>query len=195
MICVQWYKQTFLFDIIQDFGGDYEDYLIGIRDIILKAQKLNINIVGIVSDNLPVQVSAISHESPKSIQNIFPEMKHILHFRCFNHLLARAFNDWMRVTDELTKFENEIKPIILLFQRKEFSKMLSTKIPSHDHTRWYAPFISIYKLYQNRCNIIKLFENPKKALMKKLFELKQNFIYLFTTGFTKIFHYYYLFIN
>ena len=36
MICVQLYKQTFLFDIIQDFGGDYEDYLIGIRDI--KAQ-------------------------------------------------------------------------------------------------------------------------------------------------------------
>ena len=93
---------------------------------------------------------------------IYPEMKHILHFRCFNYFLAREFHNWMRIIDELTQFENEIKLIILLFQRKEFSQMLSTKILSHDHTRCYAPFISIYKLYQNRCNIIKLFETSKK---------------------------------
>lgn len=68
--------------MILDFGGQFENYLYGVRDICIKAKKLNINIVGIVSDNLPVQIKAISHESSKGIQNTFPELQNILHFTC-----------------------------------------------------------------------------------------------------------------
>ena len=58
------------------------------------SKKSYIAIVRITTDNLPVQIQALSHESPESIQYNFIEMKPILHFRCTCHLLDLAYKYW-----------------------------------------------------------------------------------------------------
>ena len=62
-----------------------------VKEKIMKAKENGITIVGITSDNLPIQIRALSHESQESIQNKFSEMKSIIHLRCVSHLLILTY--------------------------------------------------------------------------------------------------------
>ena len=63
--------------------------------ITLKAKEYDIANVGLTTDNLPVQIQVVSHESKDSIQNIFPNMNLIIHFRCSCHLLDLSYKYWL----------------------------------------------------------------------------------------------------
>ena len=65
----------FLFDLILDFGSQFDHYLHGVRDICINTKKLNINIVGIVSENLSGQTKVITYKWSKNIQNKLLELK------------------------------------------------------------------------------------------------------------------------
>lgn len=105
----------------------------------------------------------------------------ILHFRCFNHLLAFAYDDWMGSDDDLTIFEKSIKNVISVLKYKHFSKK---KNISFGRTRWYSPFMAIHVLFQQKSIFAKLFE---KQAFKYLKKIKNDAIYLYTTGFTKVY--------
>ena len=60
-----------LFDFIDNFDSSFFNYRYYVREMILKAFQNDIIICGIVTDNLPVQILAVSHESDKSFQNVF----------------------------------------------------------------------------------------------------------------------------
>ena len=89
------FSKSILFDLEQNFGGDLKSYQQIVKEKILKAKEYDITIVGLTTDNLPVQIQAVSHESKDSIQNIFPNMNSIIHFRCSSHLLDLSYKYWL----------------------------------------------------------------------------------------------------
>lgn len=155
--------------------------------MILKAFQNDIIICGIVTDNLPVQILAVSHESDKSFQNVFSDVKKIIHLRCCNHLLNLAFRDWTKLKNDLTIYEEKIHNIISVFKKKNFAKFLKHKIPSICQTRWYSPFNVLEMLIQNISEFMKLFKNPKKNQYKQLYSTKDDFLYLLKIGFPKVY--------
>lgn len=104
-----------LFDFIDNFDSSFFNYRYYVREMILKAFQNDIIICGIVTDNLPVQILAVSHESDKSFQNVFSDVKKIIHLRCCNHLLNLAFRDWTKLKNDLTIYEEKIHNIISVF--------------------------------------------------------------------------------
>ena len=115
------YQNSILFDFEDEFKGDLISYQKVVRSKILKAKENNISIVGITSDNLPVQIQAVCHESPDSIQNIYDDVKNIVHFRCSNLLLNLAYKDWIMSKNKLSDYENKTQEILNVL-KKNFQK-------------------------------------------------------------------------
>lgn len=128
--CLQRGYRNMLYHVEKDFDGSLNSYRNTVRKVILKAKDSNISIVALVTDNLPVQIKALSHQSLYSIQNIFSDMTSIIHLRCTNHLLALAFWDWMKTSNELTKYEKKLKNVMNVFNKQGFLYHINHKIPS-----------------------------------------------------------------
>ena len=182
-------KRPMIFELFQNFIGNLNNYRECVKTAIEKAKEYNITIVGLVSDNLPVQIKAISHNSKKSIQNVYKEsyLQSVVHFRCCNHLLALAFHDWLKINDPLTLYEKIIINIINVFKKKDLKKHFKKKIPQICVTRWYSPFNALQALYENRRHIIELYKKPPKSLVNSLITIYNDIEYLFTRGFTEIY--------
>ena len=181
------YPYPMVFDVIHDFDCTVKGYRNATRDMINKAKQNDINIVGLVTDNLPTQVSALSHMSDASIQKVFPDMESIIHLRCCNHLLALAFKDWKKIKDQMTEYEDKLYHIAHVFKRKPFIRFLRHKIPSIGLTRWYSPFNVLEMMFKNRNEFIQLFDKPNRIFWKGLNEIKEDFMYIITIGFTQIY--------
>ena len=173
----------FLFDLVQNFDGTLEAYRSEINNVINKAKQNKIDITGITTDNLPVQVRAISENCENSIQNI----QNILYFRCMSHLLALAFEDWISIQDKLTIFESSIKNIFSNIKQKKFSKNLPKRIPSFINTRWYSHFKGLYSILEQRKKYISFFQKTTKEMIKGLREITDDMLYLLSKGFRKVY--------
>lgn len=73
--------------------GVFFFFLIFIRSkidfsIILREHPIEL---GIVTDNLPVQIKSLCQSSPTWVQRIFTDTKNVIHFKCCAHLLVLAF--------------------------------------------------------------------------------------------------------
>ncbi len=180
-------SSTFLFDICQNFQGDLTSYMDVVREKILKARKNDIEIVGLTTDNLPVQIQALSQESKKSNQNKYKDMKSIIHFRCSSHLLNLAYRDWMKTKNFLAIYVNKIQKIMKVLNNKQFSRKLFKKIPKTCITRWNSEFRALETLFHLRYDIIKLYEFPTQKNMKSLLKIKSDIKYIFTVGFLKVY--------
>lgn len=55
-----------IFDLVQNFGGDKKDYCDCLKSAVEKASQYDIEIVGLVTDNLPVQIKAYSQNSQQN---------------------------------------------------------------------------------------------------------------------------------
>ena len=105
--CIQISKTSVIFDYVDNFVCSVENYRVATLNMIQQAKSYQIRIVGIVTDNLPVQIKALSHESLESIQNCTDE-RQIIHMRCCNHLLNLAYKDWKGDGLELTQYEDVV---------------------------------------------------------------------------------------
>ena len=183
-------KRPMIFHIIQNFGGTLIDYRDCVKKAIEKAMQYNIEIVGIVTDNLPVQVQAFSQDSEDCFQKFFKEDDHlqkIVHFRCCSHLLSLAFNDWLKYKCKLTEYEKRLNNIILVFKKKPFLKYFRRKIPQICKTRWCSAFHTLQMILENRNDFLELFINPPNQLINDLKSILDDFRYLVTTGFTEVY--------
>lgn len=178
---------SMLFHLTKNFGCTHNDYVETVKKVIEKARESQINIVGLVTDNLPVQISALSHESSKSLQNKYSDMKSIVHLRCTNHLLALAFWDWMDTKNIFTKYEKKLKKLCAVFNKQNFKSCIKYRIPSMCKVRWNSPFNSLIFLHKNRKKLIALYQNPSYAILSDLNEIKDEMLYLITIGFTQIY--------
>ena len=183
----QRYSFPMVFDIIDEFDGTLKAYKNAVCNEIDIAKKNEITITGIVTDNLPTQIMALSHLSSSSFQNCFKDVASIIHLRCCNHLLCLAFKDWMKIENDITKYEIKINHIIQILRKKPFVRYLKHKIPLFNKTRWNSPFNTLEMLFKNRVEFLDLFKNPRKSFLKGLKEIKDDFYYLITTGFTQIY--------
>ena len=118
---------SFLFDIDMNFDPTLNGYRKSVYDRIKKAKEKGINIIGIVSDNLPVQIKAISHESKCSIQKKYTDVSCIIHLRCCNHLLNLAYRDWIKFDNELTDYETNVKKISIILNNQKFYRYIKKK--------------------------------------------------------------------
>ena len=50
----------------------------------------------LITDNRPVHVRALSHNSKDSLQNVYQDMKSIMHCRCSSHLLDLSYKNWLK---------------------------------------------------------------------------------------------------
>lgn len=180
-------SSQYLFDIDMDFEPTLKGYKKSVMERINKAKSNNINIVGIVSDNLPVQIKAVSHESFLSIQHDNLEAQGIVHFRCCNHLLNLAYKDWLKNNNELTEYETRIHKISLILNNEKFYKYLKKKIPIPNVTRWNSTFKSFEKIIQIFNSILSLYKNNPKEITKELTEIRDDVKYLITIGIPKVY--------
>ena len=90
------------------------------------------------------------------------DMKCILHFRCYNHLLNLALDDWIHLNSEMTDFKKCLNNIYSVFKKQKFSKLLNKKIPSIGQTRWNSDFLIIQRIFEQRQEIIEFYKNPQK---------------------------------
>ena len=187
LTCLQRRCSPILFHVAKDFDGSFDSYKNTVREIVQKAENSQISIIAFVTDNLPVQIKALSHESPCSIQNVFDDMTSIIHLRCTNHLIALAFWDWMKISNELTEYENKMKNIIKVFSKQEIQYSISHKIPTICQTRWNSPFNTLEFFLINRKELIKLFQTSSISMKKELQKIKDDFQYIITTGFTQVY--------
>lgn len=157
------------------------------REKILKAKSLEINIVGLTTDNYPVQIQSLSQDSDDSIQNIYPDMKSIIHFRCTLHLLNLAYNDWLKIKSSLSKYENKVKNIMKVLNKKKFAKKLNRKIPTICITRWNSAFKALESIFYLRKEILKLIQNADSDEIKILLKIKNDIKYIFSIGFLKVY--------
>lgn len=181
------YKFSILFDLEFNFEGNLDAYQKVVYSKIQKAKENQINIVGLTTDNLPVQIQALCQDSPDSIQNNFKEMENIIHFRCTNHLLNLSYKDWIEEKNNLSQYEAKIKKIITVLSKKEFLKNISKKIPKICITRWNSAFRALEMIFILRKDIIELFQNPEKEKIKYLLEIKDDIKYIFSTGFLEVY--------
>lgn len=112
---IQSCSMPILFDFEDNFDSSKKNYRNIVRKMILKASEHNIIITGIVTDNLPVQIMGVSHESISSFQNKFEDVKTVIHLRCCNNLLYLAFRDWSKHENDLTMYEKVMKKLISVF--------------------------------------------------------------------------------
>lgn len=183
------YQYSLLFDLELDFEGNFDSYQKVVRSKIQKAKENNITIVGLTTDNLPVQISALSHDCIDSIQNTFDDMKNIIHFRCTNHLLNLSYRDWVKQKNELSIYESKIKKIINILSKKEFSKKLSKKVPKICITRWNSAFRALEMIFRLKNEILNLYKlkNLSKSMINDLLEIKNEIKFIFTKGFSEVY--------
>ena len=181
------FQKTFLFDIQQNFQGDLISYRDIVREKILKASELGINIVGLTTDCLPVQIQALSHDSNDSIQKKYPDMTKIIHFRCIAHLLNSAYREWIKSKNILSEYENKIKSIVKVLNLKPFTKKLSKKIPTMCVTRWTSAFKVLETIFYLRKEIISLFQKANKKEIKLLLKIKNDIKFIFSIGFLQVY--------
>lgn len=182
-------KKPMIFHIVHNFTGTLYGYREHLKNAVEKAKNHNIEIVGLVTDNLPVQVQAFSHASPDSFHRFYKEdyLQGIVHFRCTNHLLALAFKDWLKLKHPMTEYENRIQKITQVFKKRKFMKFFKQKIPQICQTRWYSAFHTLQMIFEKRKDIVKLYEKPPSSLFKDLNEVADDFYYLITIGFTQVY--------
>ena len=176
-----------IYDFIYDFDSSYENYREAAHDIILKAKKDNITITGIVTDNLPVQLMALSQENEASFQNIYEDAEATIHLRCCNHLLNLSFKDWMKQDNSLTIFEEKSRLITNLFRKKEYAKFLVHKIPTTCPTRWSSHFQILEYLIKNFRELLKIFLHPHSNQISQLKKIMPEFLYFIDIGFPKVY--------
>lgn len=181
------YQYSMLFDFEFNFEGDFESYQKVVMEKIRKAKENEITIVGLTTDNYPVQIMALSHESKQSILNKYKDMENIIHIRCANHLLNLAYQDWVQLNNELSVYEIKIKNIMNVLSKKEFAKKISKKIPKIGITRWNSAFRALEMIFRLRKEIVDLYKNPRKSMNKDLFHIKEDVLFIFSRGFLEIY--------
>lgn len=179
--------ESFLFDLDQDFEPNLDGYKESVILRIKMAKNLNINIVGITTDNLAVQIKALSHNSPFGIQKTFSDACHIIHLRCMNHLLNLSYKDWIKTGNVLTLYEGKIKHITFVLNNQKFYKHLKQKIPVANVTRWNSTFKSLEKILKIIGKIIHLYECQPKEIKKDLLEIKNDVLYVVSIGALKVY--------
>lgn len=95
-----------IFHLVQNFAGTLSDYRECVKSAIEKAMLYDIEIMGLVTDNLPIQIQAFSQDSDDCFQKAFKDdyLHKIIHFRCCSYLLSLAFRDWMKYECALTEY-------------------------------------------------------------------------------------------
>ena len=178
---------SFLFDIDMNFDPTLNGYRKSVYDRIKKAKEKGINIIGIVSDNLPVQIKAISHESKCSIQKKYTDVSCIIHLRCCNHLLNLAYRDWIKFDNELTDYETNVKKISIILNNQKFYRYIKKKIPVPNITRWNSTYKSLEKIISIMDSIISLYKNPPKKIICDLIKMKDSILYILNVGLPKVY--------
>ena len=152
-----------------------------IADVLLKCKDYSVNISGIVSDNCPALVKALTDADPKNESTLLAMIgSEILRCSCSAHTGQLVISDLIKSTYLKDFYENVVSTIDWLkHNKKDFDLLVPQKIPSFVSTRWNTlyscskylfnnheqidSFLTTHSEYQNRVYLEKLesFRNGK----------------------------------
>ena len=108
-----------------NFSGDRKGYIESIRNTLLKTSSMGLNVISIVSDNHPVQISSLSD----------PEFKCIPRFSCMCHTLELAIKDIFN-NQKYQGAIDIIKRAAEILKEPKISNAIGHKCPNFCRTRW-----------------------------------------------------------
>ena len=130
-------EKPILFKSIWNFVGCFESYKKEIFEAIIELKKYNIEISGLVTDNLPVQVKVLDHRNVSSLINNCEDkiISNLIRVPCQCHTINLALNDWLS-DEKRSDLVPIVKVICNLFRKKQFKNIFYTKLMPFCPTRW-----------------------------------------------------------
>lgn len=142
-------KRPMIFDLVQNFGGDKKDYCDCLKSAVEKASQYDIEIVGLVTDNLPVQIKAYSQNSQQNFRTIFHDenFQKIIQWYFKKKIPQICQTRWYSAFHTLQKIFENRKDLIELFKNPPNSLIKDLK-EIHDDFRYLIEtgFTLVYPL-------------------------------------------------
>jgi hypothetical protein len=133
-------KKPFVLRIIRNFPGKFDDYSDAFESALGLIRDFGLILSGIVSDNLKVQTSVVSHLSKRSPLRQQHDLKGIRFFPCACHTFNLAFCDAQKSDGEvgsaLKRMCDRVKEASKILCSRPIATMLSGHCPSFCPTRW-----------------------------------------------------------
>ena len=149
--------------------------------------KHHVNIVAIVTDNLPVQITAIAHWSPTSIinQSTNSSIKQILFYSCLCHTTQLIVEATESIDPKFAELNGTLRAMILCLRNSNIREIIGANCPQFVATRWLSRMESIDFILYKRQTIQELITNIDSTELPP--QTKASITQLFTeANFSKI---------
>ena len=120
--------------------------------------KFKINVVAIVTDNLPVQIIALAHWSPTSILNISedPRVRKILLFPCLCHTTQLIVECTEENDIKFAELNGTLRSMISILRNNSVISLIGSTCPQFVATRWLSRMESIDFILRKKEKILEI---------------------------------------
>jgi hypothetical protein len=146
---------------IRHFRGDFPSYHNEILGAINELEADGFVVSGIVSDNLRVQISAIS-----TVQS--DKMNKVIHIPCGCHCLSLAISDFIKQNHVLSQADSCLEAFTKLLNSKPVLSKLKCSCPSRCFTRWTNIYDIADWIVTHIETLNAFFEDPEVYKIKSL---------------------------
>lgn len=180
-------KPIFYESIAKPVAGVDEYKRITEEELIDIITKHHINIVAIVTDNLPVQITALAHWSPVSIlnQSANPSIKQILFYSCLCHTTQLIVEATESEDSKFAELNGTLRAMITCLRNPSIREIIGANCPQFVATRWLSRMESIEFILYKKQTIQDIIMNIDNIELPP--QIKVNLTQLFSeVNFSKI---------
>lgn len=173
-------------DCVRYFRGKKVDYSKVVEKLLVKLFNDHIKITAIVTDNLPVQVTAINHKFTGSLQQItlYPKVAKVIWLSCSCHCLALSLSDSAKKCDYGDLVQNLLETASFL-RSKNIANAICMRCPASSKTRWTCIFDISFWMVKNFKKIYDAISDSLTA--KTAYDIPDNIVNGFTKTASKLF--------
>ena len=139
-----------IYKAYQNFRGDTSQYVSKIKTVISEIEANNIEVIGIVADNLRVQTSAID--------KVIESRPKLFHFSCGPHSVHNALKDFFS-NDDLAKHIKIIEAFTIIMNKKDILSKIKLSTPKRCLTRWTNLFDICFFVMDHISQFVEFFQN------------------------------------
>lgn len=154
-----------------------DEYMKTTESVLLELfQKYKINVVAIVTDNLPLQVIALSHWSPTSLLNTSSneKIRKILFFPCLCHTTQLIVECTEEQDAMFASLNGTLRSMIQCLRTPYLRDLIGANCPEFVSTRWLSRMESISFILEKKDKLMKIIEEIESLEIPN--KVKRNII-------------------
>jgi hypothetical protein len=157
-----------------------EDYKRFTKLAVIEARNARIHIIGIVGDNLPVQIKALAHWIPTSLlrESDFSPISGMLYWPCLCHTTELIISVTAERNHKLSRLISTLKKMVSIARLPKVKARIGSTCPLEVATRWLSRFQCVQWMMKNQAKIMAF--SPSEDESQLTDEQQEEFDTIFT---------------